>query len=130
MSNTDSLVAVVDDEELMRTMLRRLLRLADYEVAAFASGEDFLHSLNVRLPACAVLDIHMPGLSGLEVQARVRNARLRIPVVLVTASDDPSLDQLALEAGASCLLRKPFSGDQLLEAVGNALRSLPAGGPR
>lgn len=125
-SNVHSLIAVVDDESRMRTMLGRMLRMADYQVAAYASGEDFLNSLNVRLPACAVLDIHMPGLSGLEVQSRIRGAHIRFPVVLITASDDASLDQSALDAGAACLLRKPFSGTQLLEAVGAALGSTPS----
>ena len=116
-------IAVVDDESRVRTMLGRMLRLADYKVSAFATGEEFLDSLNVHLPACAILDVHMPGLSGLDVQSRIREARIRIPIVLITASDDIALDRMAIEGGAVCLLRKPFSGDALLEAVGNALGS-------
>ena len=104
-------------------MLCRVLRLADYQVTAFASGEEFLDSLTARLPACAILDVHMPGLSGLDVQSRMRAAHIEVPVVFITASDDLALDRLALEAGGACLLRKPFSSDELLAAIDAALRS-------
>ena len=122
-ASADSFIAVVDDESPVRTMLGRVLRLADYRVNAFASGEEFLASLIGRLPACAILDVHMPGLSGLDVHAHMRATRIEVPVVFITASDDPALDRLVLEAGAVGLLRKPFSSDELLEAVGAALRS-------
>jgi FixJ family two-component response regulator len=128
-TSADPLIAVVDDESPVRTMLGRLLRLADYQVAAFASGEAFLASLTARRPACAVLDIHMPGLSGFDVQSRMRAARIRIPVVFITASDDVALNRSAFEAGAVRLLRKPFSSDELLEAVGTALGSASSGDP-
>jgi FixJ family two-component response regulator len=75
------------------------------------------------MPACVILDIHMPGLSGLEVHAQLRAARMRIPVVFITASDDIALDRAAAEANVVRLLRKPFSSDALLEAVGDALQS-------
>ena len=120
--SADTFIAVVDDESPVRTMLGRVLRLADYRVKAFASGEEFLASLTARLPACAILDVHMPGLSGFDVQARMRAARVEVPVVFITASDDLALDKLALEAGAVGLLRKPFASNELLEAVGAALR--------
>jgi FixJ family two-component response regulator len=115
-------IAVVDDEASVRTALRRLLRLADFEVVAFASGEDFLASLATRRPDCAILDVHMPGLSGLDVQARLCAAHSDVPVVFITASDDPALDQKVLAAGGAALLRKPFSNDALLAAIGAALR--------
>jgi FixJ family two-component response regulator len=123
--SADPCIAVVDDEVPVRTALGRLLRLADYEVAAFASGEEFLASLATRRPACVILDVHMPGLSGFDVQERLRAADIDVPVVFITASDDISLGQTVLEAGGVKLLRKPFSNDALLEAVGTALRSKP-----
>jgi FixJ family two-component response regulator len=119
-----ALIAVVDDETSVRTMLRRALRLAEYEVATFASGEEFLDSLPTCSPACAILDIRMPGLSGLEVGLRMRARNIRLPVVLITASDDPALDRSAAAAGAICLLRKPFSTDTLLAAVHRAVGEL------
>ena len=120
-------IAVVDDEAPVRTMLGRLLRLADYEVAPFASGEDFIASLATQQPDCVVLDVHMPGLSGFEVESRMRAAHIDVPIVFITASDDVALDRLALDAHGVCLLRKPFSNDQLLEAVAAALRSNSSG---
>jgi len=119
-------VAVVDDEAPVRTALGRLLRLADYEVGAFASGEEFIAALAVRRPDCAVLDVNMPGLTGMDVQARLKAANIHLPVVFITASDDPAFEQLARESG-SALLRKPFSNDVLLQAVVRALGKQPGG---
>jgi DNA-binding response OmpR family regulator len=104
-------------------MLRRVLRLADYQVATFGCGEEFLDSLASRIPACVILDIHMPGLSGFDVHSRLRSQRTDVPVVFITASDDPSLEQVVLEAKGVKLLRKPFTSDELLNTVGAALRS-------
>jgi FixJ family two-component response regulator len=129
-TSADLFIAVVDDESPVRTMLGRVLRLADYRVITFASGEEFLDSLTARLPVCMILDVHMPGLSGLEVQSRMRAARIEIPVIFITASDDIALDRSGLDARAVCLLRKPFSSDQLLEAVGIALQSNPPETPQ
>lgn len=127
MGNASPLIAVVDDEAPVRTMLRRALRFAGYEVATFASGEDFLDSLPTSQPACAIIDIHMPGLSGLDVGLRMRAQNIRLPIVLITASDDSALDYAAAAAGAVCLLRKPFSTDALLDAVRDALAGTPPG---
>jgi FixJ family two-component response regulator len=115
------LVAVVDDEEKVRVALGRLLRLADYEVAGFASGEDFLASLSRRIPDCALLDVNMPGLSGLQVQARLHADRVALPIVFITAGDDLAIDRSALEGGGLRVLHKPFDNDQLLAAVQFAL---------
>jgi FixJ family two-component response regulator len=123
-ASAEPLIAVVDDEAPVRTMLGRLLRLADYRVIAYASGEEFLASLTTlagQQPACAIVDIHMQGLSGLEVQSQMREAHVDVPVVMITASDDVALDRSAREGGAVCLLRKPFSSEELLTAVGTAL---------
>jgi FixJ family two-component response regulator len=116
-------IAVVDDESAVRGMLGRLLRLANYQVSAFSSGVEFLASLNEHSPACAIVDIDMPELTGLEVQSRMRAAHIRIPVVLITALEDPAFDKSAADAGAVSLLRKPFSSDELLRAVDVALTS-------
>jgi FixJ family two-component response regulator len=115
-------IAVVDDEAPVRTMLGRLLRLADYEVAAFGCGDDFIASLAKRHPDCVILDVHMPGLSGFDVKARMSAAHIDIPVVFITASDDLALEGKVQQAGGVKLLRKPFSNDELLDAVGAALQ--------
>ncbi|MEJ8845379.1 response regulator transcription factor [Variovorax rhizosphaerae] len=122
MTDPEPLIAVVDDESPVRVMLGRVLRLADYRVGEYACGEDFLASLDgAQLPLCAIVDLHMPGLSGFEVQSRIRAATLKVPVVFITASDDPGLDRSALALGGRGLLRKPFSSDQLFEAIVSAV---------
>lgn len=121
MAPTLPLIAVVDDEKPVRTMLRRVLRLADYEVEEFASGEEFLRSIACHPPEVAVLDVHMPGMSGFDVEASLRAAHVRIPVIFITASDDATLDRAAGAAGAVCLLRKPFPTETLLDAVRRGL---------
>ena len=125
MTDAEPCIAVVDDEAPVRIAIRRLLRLADYGVSAFGSGEEFLASLEVRRPACVILDVHMPTLSGFDVQSRLRAAHVQVPVVFITASDDASLGETALRLGGVALLRKPFSNDQLLEAVDVALHCDP-----
>jgi len=115
------MIAVVDDEASVRVALGRLLRLAGYTVYAFASGEEFLGSLDVRVPSCIVLDVHLPGLSGFDVEQRLRATARDIPIVFITASDDVRLTRSALQASGSRLLRKPFSNDALIAAIGDAL---------
>ena len=118
-------IAVVDDEASVRTALGRLLRLAHYDVQAFASGEEFIDSLATHRPACALLDIHMPAMTGFDVQARLRAMRIDVPVVFITASDDLSLSEKVVAEGGIRLLRKPFSNAELLEAIELALRGRP-----
>lgn len=116
-------VAVVDDEAPVRTALGRVLRLADYTVLGFASGEAFLASLAARRPDCVLLDIHMPGLTGLQVQQRLRAAGARLPVVFITASERADLLQEGFDLGDASVLRKPFSGDEMLAAIEAALKN-------
>lgn len=125
MTRAEPCIAVVDDESPVLTALRRLLRLAEFEVATFSSGEDFLASVAALRPACVILDVHMPGLSGLDVLARLRVIHFDSPVICITASDDLALKQLVAQAGGVSLLRKPFSSDQLLDAVDAALKRSP-----
>jgi FixJ family two-component response regulator len=123
-------IAIVDDEEPVRTMLRRVLQLAGYEVAMFASGEAFLASLAEAQPACAILDVHLPKLSGLDVHRHLGEMRIDVPVVFITASDDSVIEERVRREHASVLLRKPFSSAALLDAIAHALRNpgdLPAG---
>lgn len=114
---------MVDDEAPVRVALRRLLRLADYAVTTFESGEAFLASLDTAQPDCVLLDVHMPGITGLVVHARMRAAHVAVPVVFITASDTLDVEQSANAAGAQ-LLRKPFSNDALLVAVATAIRGV------
>ena len=112
---------MVDDEASVRKALGRLLRLADYAVVGFGSGEEFLASLVTRRPDCVLLDIHMPGLSGLQVQQRLRAAGVALPVVFITANDEAELARQGLDPGGACVLHKPFSAAEMLGAVGAAI---------
>lgn len=117
------MIAVVDDEPSVRTMLRRALRLEGFDVETFASGPELLASLARRAPDCTILDVHMPGMSGFMVFQHLRTARCRSPVIFITASDDVDLEA---QAEAATLLRKPFSSETLFEAVRAALPAGPA----
>jgi len=122
-TTADPVIAVVDDEASVRTMLGRVLRLADYAVAAFSSGDDFLASLARQVPACVILDVHMPLLSGLDVHSQLRAVHPDVPVIYITANDDPALDKIVLDAQGLQLLRKPFPSERLVSAVAAALKS-------
>lgn len=111
------LVAVIDDEDSVRKALTRLLRASQIEVVAFASGQCFLDSLETRLPDCVILDLHMVGLTGHDVQRRLVAAQLRIPVIVITAHDHPSLQEQCIADGAVAYLRKPLRGETLLRSI-------------
>ncbi len=121
---TPTRIALVDDEASVRVALGRLLRMADYEVLAFASGEEFLAALGNCMPDCALLDVHLPGLTGIEVQMRLQADHVQCPVVFITASDDPAIDLSALHAGGLRVLRKPFSSQDLLDSIVFALQTV------
>ena len=122
MANASPYVAVVDDDSSVRIALARLLRIAGYLVKTFESGVEFLETLEEDdLPRAVVLDVHLPGLSALDVQARLRAEGLELPIVFITAADDASLDARVREAGGGELLRKPFSNEVLLAAISAAL---------
>ncbi len=116
-------IALVDDEASVRLALGRLLRLANYEVVAYASGEDFLASLGDCMPDCALLDVHMPGLTGIQVQTRLQADGVQLPVLFITASEDPAIDRSALDAGGLRVLHKPFSNHDLLAGIAFALQA-------
>jgi FixJ family two-component response regulator len=110
-------VAVVDDEDNVRRALGRFFRAAGYEVSTFGSGGDFLEAIIEEPPDCAVLDLHLTGITGVEVLERLRQAGNRLPVVVVTGRLAPGVTERALAAGASACLRKPLDGDLLVRAL-------------
>ena len=117
MENRRSFVAVVDDEESVRRALLRLLRAANLDAEAFASGEAFLSSLDKFRPDCVILDLQMPGLTGRDVQRRLINMHINLPVILITAHDDVVTQQQSLSDGAANYLRKPLRGDVLVRSI-------------
>lgn len=115
------IVAVIDDDESVRTALKELLRSVGLPAQAFASAEDFLKSGQQRDTGCLIADIRMPGMSGLELQAKLNADHIRVPTIFITAHGDEKMRMQALRAGAVEFLAKPFDDDALLERVRAAL---------
>jgi FixJ family two-component response regulator len=115
------LVAIVDDDELMRGALRGLLKSVGLSAQAFASAEEFLQSGLQHDTACLIADIRMPGMSGLELQAKLNAEHCSIPTIFITAHGDAKLRMQALRAGATEFLTKPFDDEVLLDNVRAAL---------
>ena len=113
-------IAIVDDEEPIRKALMRLMRSVGLSVETFASGPEFLKSLDTRLPDCVVLDLHMPQMSGFNVQALLARKYAALPVIIMTGHDLPQARQRAMEGGASAFLRKPVHDRTLLNAISAA----------
>jgi FixJ family two-component response regulator len=122
-----SLVAVVDDEESVRKALHRLMMSAGLSVETFASGAAFLESLDAQRFACVVLDLHMPGVSGFEVQSRLAQANDKLPLIFITGNHTEETKQRVTKAGAAAYLLKPVDDELLLAAVAAAIGSPPRG---
>ena len=117
------LVVIVDDDELMRSALQGMLKSVGMPSQAFASAEEFLESGRQLQTACLITDIRMPGMSGLELQAKLNADRCRIPTIFITAHGDTKMRMQALRAGAVEFLAKPFDDEVLLESVRAALEN-------
>ena len=115
-------VAIVDDDELMRSAVQGLLKEAGVPSQAFVSAEEFLASGAQHRSSCLITDIRMPGMSGLDLQARLKTEQIHIPIIFMTAHSDQRLRMRALRAGAVEFLAKPFDDDVLLETVRAALK--------
>jgi FixJ family two-component response regulator len=116
-------VAVVDDDDLMCTALRGLLKSAGLLAQSFASAEDFLKSGQQHDTGCLITDIRMPGMSGLELQAQLNADHCRIPTIFITGHGDARMRMQAMRAGAVEFLAKPFDDEALLESVRAAMES-------
>ena len=114
---------MVDDDASVREALRALLRSAGFRVEAFGSAEEFLRPRQAVELACLLLDVRMPGMSGLELQERLIDSGSAIPIVFMTAHADGEVCAQALAAGAVQVLQKPFGDDDLLKAVGRAIET-------
>ena len=118
-----NVVAVVDDDELMRNALMGLLKLAGLPARVFTSAEDFLNSGIQHETACLIADVRMPGMSGLELQARLNAGHCSIPTIFITAHGDTEMRMEALRAGAVEFLTKPFDNAVLLQHVRAAMEN-------
>ena len=115
--NATGVVHVVDDDADVRTGFARLLRSAGLEVRAYASAERFLAEVDGAAPGCILLDVTMPGISGPEALAHLKDKRNSLPVIVVSARDTDAVQRLASALGAKMFLRKPVDDQALLDAI-------------
>ena len=118
-----NLVAVVDDDDLLRDALRRLLKASGLGTVSFESAEDLLNSGRLPEIACLIADVRMPGMSGLELQAKLKAERWSIPIIFITAHGDAKMRIQAMRDGAVEFLTKPFDNAVLLDIVHAALEN-------
>ncbi len=117
----DTMVFVVDDDEGVRTALANLFHSVGLEVEAFASATELLRASLPEVASCLVLDIRLPGLSGLDLQAELAKANIRIPIIFMTAHGDIPMSVRAMKGGAVDFLTKPFRDQDMLDAVAAAI---------
>jgi len=121
MSRVDSTVFVIDDDESVREAITSLIRSVGLRVKTFASAPEFLRNYPSGAPGCLVLDVRMPGLSGLDLQRELTQANIRMPIIFITAHADIPMSVRAMKAGAIEFLTKPFRDQELLDAIQDAL---------
>ncbi len=121
MSEADAMIFVVDDDTSMRDALQRLLRSVGLQVTTFASAQEFLHHRGADVPGCLVLDVRLPGLSGLDLQHELAAAQMDLPIIFITGYGDIPMTVRAMKAGAVEFLTKPFRDQDLLDAIQQAL---------
>ena len=117
------LIVIVDDDEAVRSALQGLMKAVGLQAQSFASAEEFLDSSMYQKTACLIADIRMPGMSGLELQAKLNSENCKIPTIFITAHGDEKMRLRALRAGAVEFLAKPFDDQALLDSVRAALES-------
>jgi FixJ family two-component response regulator len=121
MSKVEAIVFVIDDDESVREAIRSLIRSVGLHVETFASADAFLHSKRPDVPACLILDVRMPGLSGLDLQRQLAEAGMQVPIIFITGHGDIPMSVRAMKAGAIEFLTKPFRDQDLLDAIQQAL---------
>lgn len=126
-STSDRSVYVVDDDEAVRDSLKALLESSGFAVTAFASAEAALERCRNVANGCLIADVRMPGMTGIELQDRLREREIDIPVIVVTGHGDIPLAVKAMKSGAVDFIEKPFSDDRILQAVEHAMASRPTG---
>jgi FixJ family two-component response regulator len=123
MKEPDSIVFVIDDDRLIREGLQSLIKSVGLRVETFASAQDFLVAKRPDVPACLVLDVRMPGLSGLDLQLKLIETNIQIPIIFITGHGDIPMSVRAMKEGAREFLTKPVRGQDLLDAVQKAIAS-------
>jgi RNA polymerase sigma factor (sigma-70 family) len=120
-TESEAIVYVIDDDAQTRDGLKNLMRSVGLPVEVFASAQDFLRSKRPDVPACLVLDVRLRGLSGLDLQKRMAEANIEIPIIFITGYGDIPMTVQAMKAGAVEFLTKPFRNQELLDAIHQAL---------
>jgi FixJ family two-component response regulator len=120
------MISIVDDDQAVREATKGLIRSLGYAAATFASADEFLGSERVSDTSCLITDLHMPGLSGIELQARLIADGHRMPVIFITAFPEDSVRTRAMNAGAVCFMSKPFTDDHLIGCLNKALNAAAA----
>ena len=115
------MISIVDDDPSMRDMLVSLIRSLGYDARAFASAEEFLASDDFESFACAITDIHMPGMNGFELKEQLGRHASQVPVIMITARTEPGLEEQAISSGAVCFLRKPFEAETFVNCLKKVL---------
>ena len=123
MAKAKHTVVIVDDDPSMNLAIKRVLTAAGFEAQTFASGEELLRTGVTPNAGCLVIDLRLPGGSGFELIERLAERKSSVPVVLVTAHDEPENREQAAKAGAIAYLPKPFDGRSLIDAVNRAVNS-------
>ena len=121
MRESEAVIAIVDDDPWVRDGLQRLIRSAGWRAETFASAQDFLARPGTEEPSCLVLDLQLPGLSGLDLQKRMAEGGLEIPIVFLTGHGDIPASVQAMKAGAVEFLTKPVDDQKLLRAIQEAI---------
>lgn len=122
MAESKSMVFIVDDDLSVREALGSLIRSAGLQVETFASAQEFLARPRADMPCCLVLDVRLPGLSGLELQKRMAEVNIEIPIIFITGHGDVPTTVQAMKAGAVEFLTKPFRDQDLLDAIQQAIK--------
>jgi FixJ family two-component response regulator len=116
-----NLVSIVDDDEAVRRTTALLIESFGFPAAAFESAENFLSSGHLKDTSCLIVDVHMPGINGLQLQSQLATTGCRIPIIFITGHDDKESRRRAMQAGAVAFLGKPFTDEQLLQCIRSAL---------
>lgn len=121
MGEAESIVFIIDDDPLYGRSSERLVQSVGFSVQSFESARDFLNSQRPNVPSCLVLDVRMPGLSGLDLQRELAEAGVHLPIIFVTGHGDIPMSVQAMKAGAIEFLTKPFRDQDLLDAIQQAI---------
>jgi len=118
-------VFVIDDDESVCRSLRRLMKSVGHNVRTFTSAEDFLNQGCQNAPGCLVLDVRMPGMSGLELQEKLAESGSTMPIIFISAHEDTQVREQAMKAGATAFIQKPFEDKVIFDTIHSAFSKIP-----